>query len=309
MLRILRRRAPLLVALALAPAAGSLAARPAAAAPSLSDYVILAGDKVTVGGGSIVTGLVGSAFTTSAANEFAVTVAGAAAVQADVRSAHSVRLNNGAHVSGVVYHPNGTTISLGSGATVGGDVLQDPDLPALPAPSVFSSGGPSYTGLPNGTHLTLAPGSYGDVILGGACQLNLASGTYAFNTLRSGNGLDLLLDLSGGPIRILVTTIASFGSVDVFTPQGGGTADIYLEAQGSGSSTFNAFTAAGGSDWRGTVFAPNGGIHFGGSSCCSTFQGHFWSGSQVDIEHGVSGDGPPVAAEPSSWSSVKHLFR
>ena len=279
------------------------------AAPALADYVILAGDKVTVGGGSIVEGLVGTHYTNPVVTQFAITVAGAAIVNGDVRSADNVRLNNGADITGDVIHPSGTTISMGAGATIGADVVTDPELPALPTPTVFSSGGASHTGLGNGVTLTLAPGSYQDVVLGGACTLNLSSGTYYFNELGSANGLDLVLDLSGGPIAIYVTTQAHFGSLDVFLPQGGGPDDIYLEAHGSGTATFNAVTAGGGSDWLGTAYAPYGGIHFGGSSCCSTFQGHFWSGTHVDIEHGVNGNGPPVAAQPSNWSSVKSLYR
>jgi hypothetical protein len=290
---------------AVALAAG---ARPATGAPALEDYLILAGTKVTVGGGSIAAGLVGTAFT-GGANEFAITVAGAASVQGDVRSAHNVRLNNGAHITGSVYHPPGTIITMGAGATIGADVVAAPELPALPTPTMFSSGGADHTGLGNGVTLTLPPDSYGDVILGGACTLNLSAGTYYFNTLRSANGLRLNVDLSGGSIAIYVTTNASFGSVDVFFPSGGTASDVYLEAQGSGSATYNAFSAAGGSDWRGTVFAPNGGIHFGGSGCCSTFQGHFWSGRHVDIEHGVSGDGPPVAAANVGWTEFKRIYR
>ena len=279
------------------------------AAPVLSDYVILAGEKVTVGGGSLVEGLVGTHYTNAVATQFAITVAGAAAVNGDVRSADNVQLNNGADITGNVIHPAGTTINMGAGATIGADVVADPELPALPAPSMFSSGGASHTGLGNGATLTLAPGSYQDVILGGACTLNLSSGTYYFNDLGAANGLDLVLDLAGGPIAIYVTTRAHFGSVDVFLPNGGGPADIYLEAQGSGTGTYNAISAGGGSDWVGTAFAPNGGIHFGGSSCCSTFQGHFWSGKHVDIEHGVNGNGPPVSVEQSDWSTYKSLYR
>lgn len=289
-------------------AAALVLAHTAAAAPLLEDYLILAGGKVTVGGGSVATGLVGSAYT-GAANQFGVTVAGAASIQGECRSRHHIQLNNGAHITGNAIHPAGTNINMGSGATVGVDVLADPELPALPAPSGFVSGGPNYTGGGNGQVLTLAPGSYGDVALGGACTLNLSAGTYYFNSLHSGNGLDLRLNLQGGTIRIYVTTDAHFGSVDVFFTSLGDASKVYLEAQGSGTATYSAFTAAGGSDWRGTVFAPNGGIHFGGSGCCSSFEGHFWSGSFVDLEHGLTGNGPPVAVAPVSWTAAKALYR
>ena len=66
--------------------------------------------------------------------------------------------NNGASILGAAYHPSGTTISMGSGATVGSDVVADPELPSLPTPAVFASGGPSHTGLGSDATLTLAPG-------------------------------------------------------------------------------------------------------------------------------------------------------
>jgi len=283
-------------------------ATPAIAAPVLQDYLILAGGKVTVGGGSNAIGLVGSAYT-GAANQFAVTVAGAASIQGECRSAHNIQLNNGAVITGNAIHPSGTTITMGSGASVGANVIANPDLPSLPSPTSFTSGGTSYSGLPNGATLTLAPGSYGDVTLGGACTLNLSAGVYKFNSIHTGNGLDLKLDLQGGSIQVLVTTDAHFGSLDVFFTSPGSSNNVYLEAQGSGTATYSAFSAGGGSDWLGTVFAPNGGIHFGGSGCCSSFQGHFWSGSFVGLEHGLTGSGPAVAVVPTTWGAAKQLFR
>ena len=285
----------------------AFATHSAGAAPVLNDYLILAGGQVTVGGSSTAVGLVGSSFT-GLANQFAVTVAGGASIQGECRSAHHVKLNNGAHITAAVIHPNGTNISMGAGATVGADVIGSPDLPALPSPASFSSGGTSYSGLPNGATLTLSPNSYGSVTLGGGCTLNLSAGVYYFNSIQTGNGLDLNLDLQGGSIQIYVTNFARFGSLDVFLTSGGSANDIYLEAQGSGTSTYNAFSAGGGSDWLGTVYAPNGGIHFGGSSCCSSFQGHFWSGKHVDLEHGLTGSGP-VTVAPTTWSTAKSLFR
>jgi len=49
------------------------------------------------------------------------------------------RINNGAHITGNAIHPAGTNISMGSGATVGADILADPQLPSLPAPPVFGA--------------------------------------------------------------------------------------------------------------------------------------------------------------------------
>jgi hypothetical protein len=87
--------------------------------------------------------------------------------------------------------------------------------------------------------------------------------------------------------------------LDIFLVNGGTANDIYLEAQGS-SNTF-AFTAGGGSEWIGTVFTPNAGIHFGSGSSASTLNGHFWSKGFLDIEHSVTGTLPPeVVPEPAT---------
>jgi hypothetical protein len=135
------------------------------------------------------------------------------------------------------------------------------------------------------------------VNLGGANALNLFAGTYVFDSLSAGNGLDLNLDLTSGAILLYVLGQVTFGETDMFLT-GGGPNDVYLEAQGTFT---NAFRATGGSTWYGTVFTPNGGIHFGGSGCCSSFTGHFWANGVADIEHGVTGTLPPPAIpEPTS---------
>ena len=285
------------------------AASSQAATVPLSNFVIFGAAKVTVGGSSLISGLVGSSLATSIPTALAVELMGAAEVNGDVRSAGNVTLNNGTRIVGTLYRAIGTTLHLGSPASVGAEVIGDPELPSLPTPTSSTSGGPSYTGLPNGTTLTLEPGSYGTVQLAGACTLNLSAGDYYFDLLTSGNGLNLNLDLGAGSIRIFVTGKADFGSVDVGLTNGGDASQIYLETHGSGAAGFNAFEASGGSDWLGDVFAPYGDIHFGGSGCCSTFQGRFHSGAEVDIEHAVTGVGPPVAVAPATWGQVKSLYR
>lgn len=207
-------------------------------------------------------------------------------------------------VVGTVTHPTGTTISTPN-STIGGNIIGTPQpaapfLPSLPGATLFSSGGTSYTGLGNGFDLTLAPStSYGAIQGGGNGKLQLSAGNYFFDSISTGNGTDLILDLAGGPIKIYVTDKASFGSVDVILKNNVGDASlIYLEAHGTGD---NVFKAGGGSDWLGTAFTPNGDIHFGGSGCCSTFTGYFWAGIEVDIEHSVTGNLPPTQApEPAS---------
>jgi len=296
----------------------------AQAGPPLSEYAIFAAtDRVTLGAGSSVLAtlnnpvpVVGSG---RAGAVTAVFMNGGAIIQGDVRSAGNVQLQNGNVITGTVYHAPGTTLTHGSPFSIGGEVVGDPELPTLPSASACASGGPTYN-LGNGQVLTLAPGSYGFVRLGGACTLNLSSGTYYLGELKSGNGLTLRVDLTGGPINIYVCAggggggFVDFGSVTMQLVGGaGGNPDIAatmirLEAQGS-SGTGWSFEASGSSTWYGDVFTPNGSIHYGGSGCCSYWTGRLHALGQVDLEHAVTGELAPVPAAPTTWGQIKATYR
>ncbi len=295
------------IAAALA-AALSISSLEALGAPDLSEYTLLAGGKVTIGGGSFIYGLVGAGFT-GAQNERAILLNAGADLDGDARSAWHVQLNNGCFIFGTVYHPAGTQIFMGNPAGFGAEVIGDPELPPLPDPTPFTSGGQDYTNLGNGAVLTLPPDSYGRVALGGACTLNLEAGNYYFDELSAGNGLDLNIDLGGGQIKIFVTGQATFGSVDTRFLSGGSPSDVTLESHwvGTGSQPFG-FKAAAGSQWVGDVYTPTSGIHYGGSAGPTIFFGRFVAGHDVDIEHGVT-NSPPVAVEPTTWGGIKGYFR
>jgi len=190
---------------------------------------------------------------------------------------------------------NPGAFSLGAGATVGAHVTANPDLPSLPAATVYSAGGSNQT-TGNGGTLTLAPGSYANISVGGNSTLNLSAGDYFFNTLSAGHGLDLNLNLGGGDVRVFVVGAIQLGSVDVL-PTGGTAADIYFETHYSGTN--DAFQASGQVDWLGTIFAPNGQIHLGSGGSAGTFQGNLW-GDKVFIEHDMVGTAPLPVPEPAS---------
>jgi hypothetical protein len=253
-------------------------------AASMTDFVVYGRQSVQIGIGSTVTGLVGSGSTVE--GDGSSLVGGAAGVYGDVRSGNNVKLNNLSFVTGTVTNPG--TFSTGAGAWVGSHVTANPDLPTLPGATGFSAGGSDKTTANSGA-LTLAPGSYGAISLGGNSTLNLSAGDYFFNTLSAGNGLDLNLTLNGGNVRVFVVGYIHLGDVDVL-PTGGTAANIYFETDFTGG---NAFQASGQVDWLGTVFAPNGQIHLGNGGSNSTFQGSLW-GDSVLIEHNVVGTPPPL---------------
>lgn len=253
-----------------------------AAGPPITDYIVYGENGVKIGAGSGVTGLTG------ARNNFfqnnAVFLNGGASVQGDVRSGGNVGLGNGATITGLVYHPVGTNLSVPPTSSVGGESIGDPQLPALPAPAIYPCGGPNSSGA-NGASLTVDPGVfYGNLSFGAGFTLTLnGSGNYFFNSISTANGAKIVV--TSAPVHIYVCGAATFGSVAVL-PNSLNSTDVSLEVHASGD---NAFKAAGGSQWIGDVFAPNGTIHFGGGGCCSSFNGRFWAGQQVNIEHGVTG--------------------
>lgn len=256
----------------------------ALAAP-LSDYVIFSKDRVTLGGGSDAIGRVGSGGETG--------MAGGTSITGSLDVGTNVHLNHGADVTGTVTH--GGTFKKSPTSIVGAVVHAAPSLPTLPPITAFSAGGTDFGGFGNGATLTLPPGSYGSVKLGGNSNLNLTKGDYQFTSFNAGNGFRLRLDLKGGNIRLFFKGKVHIGSSKMEFLSGGNANNVYIEAHGS-SDEF-AFATSGG-DWRATIYAPYAGIHYGSGSCCAKFIGHMYSATYVDIEHGVTLSLPPTEECP-----------
>ncbi|HKF42783.1 MAG TPA: hypothetical protein VKG01_06775 [Thermoanaerobaculia bacterium] len=256
-----------------------------AAGPPIDDYIVYGENGVKIGVGSTVTGLVGARNNWFQSGNTAVRLNGTASVQGDVRSGGNVSLGNGGSVTGIVYHAVGTTLTVPPTASVGGEVVGDPLLPSLPAAAVLTcpTGGANYSGA-NSQSLSLSNASpIGDVTYGAGFTVTLtSSGNYFFNSISTANGAKLVVQ--SPPVHIYVCQGANFGSVETL-PTSLSNTDVKLEAHGTG----DAFSGNGGSNWIGDVYTPNGSIHFGGSGCCTFFNGRFWAGQQVDIEHGVTG--------------------
>ena len=269
------------MAVATLPAAGEAA--------QITDCRIFAAQSVLIGIASNISGLVCSG--NSVVGD--ARLGGQSTVIGDVRAGDDVVLNNGATVTGTVTNPG--NFLLGGGASVGAHIQGTPDLPTLMPATMFSAGGQTY-GVANGGTLTLAPGSYGKVTLGGGGKLNLSAGDYYFTSLGAGNGLDLNIALGGGDIRIFSEGAIRFGNMDVFVT-GGDASNIYFETHQVG---VNAFQAGAGTDVLGTVFAPYGNIHLGSGTGGGSFQGYLWAGGEVNIEHGVIGTGLAPVPEPAT---------
>ena len=257
-----------------------------AAGPPIDDYIVYGENGVKIGVGSTVVGLTGARNNYFPFQNSAVRLNGTGSVQGDVRSGGNVTLGNGGSITGTVYHPATAVLNKPPTATVGAEVIGYPELPTLPAPTPYACGGQSFSGA-NSQSLSLTntpTNSYGDLTFGAGFTLTLVnSGDYFINSITTANGAKIVV--ASPPVRLYVCGAASFGSVEVL-PASLNSTDLRLEVHAVGD---NAFKGTGGSNWIGDVFAPFGTIHFGGSGCCTFFNGRFWAGQQVDIEHGVLG--------------------
>jgi hypothetical protein len=271
---------------------------------SLNNTLIATGNiifngNVTLGGASHATGNIDSGGNVVLGNNAqvdgniraagTVTVGGSATVNGNVdagaASGAAVDLGTDATVLGTITHKPGTSVSFGGGATAGGNVTGVPATPTaytttvLPTPTVFSSGVVDHS-LGGASTLTLAPGSYDDITLGSNSILNLSAGTYRFDTWSLGGGTDINFNLASGNILLFFTGLANLGNNIDVNLTGGDASDIYAETRGG-------FTAGGGSEWFGTIYASGtgagGDITFGNSS---SITGALWATRDLQLSGG-----------------------
>jgi hypothetical protein len=205
----------------------------------------------------------------------------------------------GGIVSGTVTIPVGKTYS---GPTPGGGLVYgSPSLPVLPAlPGATTLPAPLVNPPTITNNQTYGPGSYGNINYSGNKTLTLdGPGTYFFNSfLWSGNSNKLVFNFKNqsGNFTIYVYGDADFGKLNASITNGGNASRIYLETQGTGSTSSianNSFVIANGSSgagskWVGSVFAPNGSINIGSGTGSSLLTGTFASRYSIAIQSGVT---------------------
>jgi hypothetical protein len=129
--------------------------------------------------------------------------------------------------------------------------------------------------------LTLAPGTYGRVKLGARSVLNLIHGEYYFESLITGSGGTINMDLtSGDELAIFALRDVKIGKNQVINLTGGDAPDVYVEVH-------NNFKIGTGSDWFGTVYAPYKNVIIGQDI---PFVGAAYAGKNVIVKDGGSVD-------------------
>jgi hypothetical protein len=208
-------------------------------------------------------------------------------------------------------HAGSTIASTG---TVGGGQFPfsaaNPDSHAhvaLPDGHTFASGGPSYV-LNTFESKTLAPGSYGDLAFIGSNTVNLSSGNYYFDDIRSiGSFTTFNINSSGGPVNIFVTgsvflqsPSVNLDGVSASSASSANAAKVYWEIHGNLRLAF--------ADFLGTVYTPSGDIYL---DSLSELKGVAIAGHDIIVDSGSSfspGSISPTVAVPEPSSLTLVLF-
>ena len=188
---------------------------------------------------------------------------------------------------------------------------QLPELPELPEPMVFPAHGTQNIT----TSTAISPGAYKKIQLGGNSILTFnGPGIYTFEKIKnSGQTNQFKFDFQNNENGVFIIQV--HGDVDLFRTKvillnGGDPSRILLETHGTGSSqwgeNFACIIKNGGesnnnsSSWKGTIYAPYGGIYAGRGNGFSTIEGALWSSIRVILNKNVSVFGSPFEYQECS---------
>ena len=266
---------------------------------------IYSGGTVQLTNSNTVTGRITAANVTTipaplSPGSVVISIGSGAAISGSIDAANSVLVAGGT-VSGTVTIPAPSTVYSYSGPPPAGGVIygspQLPMLPEMPAITSFPAAGSAPI---NNTKIILPGSTWGDVALNGNKTLTLqGTGVYVFRSIKnSGTSNDFVFDFQNQPgnIKMYVWGDADLGKIKARAINDGGTgaSRIYLETQGKGTASnpvsFNIANGSAGSasKWLGSVWAPYAAINVGSGTGSTDYTGALWSGTQVNVQSGVS---------------------
>lgn len=277
----------------MALAAAVCLAIPSVARADLLDFSVYGEQGVSLANKNVLSGLVGSGLGAD------VTAANSGVALGGIRSGGNFTSGTGLTVANGIWangnvsiDGNATSDHNGGGILAGGPSIflggthdnlafstanvNPPPVtpPTLPTASVFASN-PANPQAAAGGDLTLAPGTYGAVTLGGG-HLFLESGVYVFDSFAGGNSAEITIDLTNGGIQLFVVGNFQAGNGLVVDLINGTAADVYLEVHGN-------FAISNSSTFFGTVFTPFGNINVGNGG---SVVGALYAGGTVDFGNG-----------------------
>lgn len=265
---------------------------------------IYSGGIVQLANSNLVTGKIAAANTTVPVQPQPVLLVGSSTnISGNIDVKGSIVIGGGT-VSGVITYPGPPLYSYsGPGlAVVGIPTLPTlpnmADMPAITTFPVLTPGSP----FDFSTSQTIIPNrSYNNITLSGNKTLTFnGPGIYVINKiLNSGTSNNFVFDFKNlpGKIIIYVTDIVDLGKVKASISGVTGfnnESRILLETHGTGTAANPvAFRIANGSagsasKWVGSVWAPYAAINIGSGTGSTNITGALWSGTQVNIQSGIS---------------------
>ena len=214
----------------------------------------------------------------------------------DIKGNISVSKYSNSAINGTVTHPAGTYYK--GPAPLGGEVIANPVLPILPANAPITNF--KAAGKKDITKTqTLTPGAYGEIKLNGNSTITFSGpGVYIFSSIsNTGFFNNFVFDFKNSPDGVFQLQIqgdVNLGKFQAILKNGGNASRIYAETHGDGRSCHYGMYAWSmencskyRSTWKGTIYAPYGGINIGSSSGRSEIEGALWSRKKIIIKNGV----------------------
>lgn len=198
---------------------------------------IYSGGKVTITNSNVVSGRISAANSANLSGTI-LSVGSSASLGGDIDVQGNIIVGGGT-VSGKVTHPSGTTYS--GPVPAGGEFIGTPNLPTLPAlPTITTFPAVGTTNITNSR--TISPGAYGNVTFSGNKTLTLnGPGIYVFNSFHfSGNSNQLIFNFNNtvsGNFYVFIYSDADFGKLSASVVNGGTASRIYTETHGTGSTS------------------------------------------------------------------------
>jgi hypothetical protein len=190
-------------------------------------------------------------------------------------------------VDGKVTHPSGTYYN--GPLPSGGEVKGTPAIPTLPPNAPITKFEPAgKTDITNTQ--TITPGAYGAIKLKGNSTITFSGpGVYIFSSISNDGDLNKFVfdfaNSTDGVFQLQVHGDVDLGKFQALLKNGGSASRIYAETHGNGKScSFGDYawtmdnSSKGSSEWKGTVYAPYGGINIGSYYYGSSkVEGALWS--------------------------------
>ena len=201
----------------------------------------------------------------------------------DVAAGEKVTLKKDVQIQGSVTAVDG--VKQDKGVVVSGSVVANGSAPTFtPLAPLALTHGTTDIKIDKETQESLAPGDYAKLEVKDGATLTLSSGHYRFEEIKVQKEVNLIFDLTAGPVTLDVTDKIDLGEGVTMSVIGGAATDILIRSTGESVKLKKEGT------FLGTFLAPNADIDLSEES---SLTGALF-GKKVDIKKGAHVTGAPA---------------